>query len=80
MGRRFQFSLRALLILMLTSVCFVGGSAVQRYFDKPLIVKHRDKWGVNSQRHMFWTETIVLQDGTEFQRQWVESLDQVGPR
>ena len=42
MPRRFQFSLRALLVAMLVVAAFFGGMAVQRKFDErkrsPLIV------------------------------------------
>jgi hypothetical protein len=42
MRRRFQFSLRALLILMLAFACFFGGMAVQRQADKPKIMVIRE--------------------------------------
>lgn len=35
MRRRFQFSLRALLLLMLIAAAFFGGMAVQRQLDRP---------------------------------------------
>ncbi len=35
MHRRFQFSLRALMLAMLIAAAFFGGMAVQRQLDRP---------------------------------------------
>ncbi len=64
MTRRFQFSLKDLLWLVLVVAGVFGGMAVQRRIDDPLMVRSRgpdDDYG-------HYVETIVLGDGTQFQR------------
>lgn len=65
-----QFTLRALLVAMLVVAAFLGGMAVQRERDKSRVVKDRSKWGVGSMLNPHWTETVTLQDGTQFSREW----------
>ena len=65
-----QFTLRALLVLLLAAACFFGGMAMQRKLDTPVLVRrtqgvvHYKKWGFRPSV----TETIRLHDGTEWKR------------
>ena len=65
-----QFTLRALLVAMFVVGAFFGGAAWQRKRDESLIVKYRYKRGGVGSGGRHWVETVILQDGTEFSRDW----------
>jgi hypothetical protein len=64
-----QFTLRALLVAMLVVAVFFGGMAVQRHLDKPVTVERKLKPSVGWPTVWNWEETMVLPDGTTWQRQ-----------
>ena len=61
--RRFQFSLRALLILMFGVGCFFAGVSWQRQLDKPVYWGTRMFGSVNS----YEIREIVMPDGETWQ-------------
>jgi hypothetical protein len=61
MSRRFQFSLRALLVAIFGAACFFGGMAFQRELYKP--TSHST---INLPTGAI--ETITLRDGTKWSR------------
>ena len=67
MSRRFQFSLRALLVAMLVVAAFFGGMALQRRIDnRPLSIEVRATY--DSDGSHCTTKALVLSDGTEWFR------------
>jgi hypothetical protein len=73
MPRRFQFSLRALLVTMLVVAVFFGGMSVQRHLDEPLL---RYTAGYVDGETTRYVETITLSDGTEWSRELGGHLEQ----
>ena len=59
MSRRFQFSLKWLFVAILVVAAFFGGMAVQRRLDRPRI-------RIESLQSL--KETMVLQDGSKWER------------
>ena len=59
MSRRFQFSLKTLLVVMLVVAAFFGGAAWQRHMDEPYTILER-------LRHT--PEEMMLRDGTTWVR------------
>lgn len=65
MSRRFQFSLKTMLVVMLVVAAFFGGVAFQRYLYQPIsVVQTLNGNGVLTEV----TETIELGDGTKWHR------------
>jgi len=66
MSRRFQFSLRALLVAVFGVACFFGGVSWQRHLDKPIW------WGQRSFGTMhsdFVIQEMVMPDGEIWKRE-----------
>jgi hypothetical protein len=62
MSRRFQFSLKTLLVAMLVVAAFFGGMVVQKRLDRP------NSWVIMRARMPSAPETIMLSDGTTWYR------------
>jgi hypothetical protein len=76
MSRRFQFSLKALLVAMLAICCFLGGMVVQKQLDEPeWISKGHPASEMSTDESAL--QIIRLPDGTEWQRNiWGKREDQ----
>ena len=70
MPRRFQFSLRALLVAMLVVGAFFAGMALQKRFDKPRSHSKISVGGSGKMRVI--SETMVLRDGSRWDRDFGE--------
>lgn len=67
MPRRFQFSLRSLLVAMLAICCFLGGMVVQKQLDEPeWISKGHPASEMSTDEAAL--QIIRLPDGTKWQR------------
>ena len=75
MRRRFQFSLRTLLVAMLVVAAFFAGMAVQQQLDKRLSVESRFTWRDGAPGRASEQETVILSDGSEFTR-WTDDPPQ----
>lgn len=70
--RRPQFTLRALLVLVLAAGCFFGGMAAQRQLDKPAVTRVRP-CGLGSvvletlttPDGKIWTRLVLDEDGAD---------------
>ena len=62
MSRRFQFSLRGLLVAMLVVASFFGGMSLQGFLARP-IARHHYELGLDGEIKIDWTE---MRDGTRW--------------
>ena len=62
MSRRFQFSLKTLLVAILAVACFFGGMSLQGFLARP-ISRHHYELGENGAIKIEWT---VMRDGTRW--------------
>jgi len=66
MPRRFQFSLKTLLVAMLVVAAFLGGMALQRRLDEPTI--RLSPFSTHSWGQTTFTEMMTMPDGTKWER------------